>query len=500
MDGSFWVLLIALLLFATSLLVHRVVDGAVSIVQLPLTWFYASWIIGLALLALPFFKYFESFSISSGSYLIAVLFVYSVGSVLASFWSRRSVTAAELQRTKGEVETNEQISSRFLGVLLIMGLVGSTLLLLNSILSSGLSLADRLNTENFAAIRSAHMESQVSRIGLLYGPASVMSAIGGLGVAMLLFLVGAKRYAASNRKFMVRLGYFVMGVNVIIGFIGFGSRMFALFALLVGILGFLQGRWSIGERIISMQMTLGRLMTVFVSVICALAIAWVTATTFLQQRVQSLDPQSLLFRTHRAHLAPFAYEVTRHDVALQYFMFSTSYLSTPIPTLIYYLDLPSARQPGPFYGEYNFPAIARWTRRFAFVGDPTAWDRARFEIFKPLGDIGFGTNVWSSMVRDLIADFGKGGALFFIGVFGFFAQRIFQLQDFRPTAVRAGLLVYLRIILAFAGLISLLFQPQIHWPLYVAIVLLIFSRNGKAQKRKSERFAGNSTQARFRRT
>jgi hypothetical protein len=150
-------------------------------------------------------------------------------------------------------------------------------------------------------------------------------------------------------------------------------------------------------------------------------------------------------------------------------MLSLSYLTTPIPTLTFYLDLPEARQPGPFFGEYNFPALWRWGRRLTFTGDRFGWERARYDIFKPLGDIGFGMNVWSTMVRDLIADFGKYGALVFIALLNLLAQRVFDQQRRSPAAHQAGLLVYLRLLMVFSGLVSMLFMAQIHWPLYFAV-------------------------------
>lgn len=476
MDGSTWVLLVALALFSISLLMHRFIDKDSSFLRLPITWFYASWLVGLTLLALPLYKYFEVFTAESSTYLIAILLSYSIGSISAGFWARRKGFAMGSKTADSLLPHQKPVTNRVVAALLVAGSVGTILLLINTVRAGGLSLADRLDSDNFAAIRSSYVSMGESHIGPFYGIATFMSAIGGLGVAFSFYLRGSRNLIFAKSKTLMLFATFVLMLNVIIGFIGFGSRMFAVFAILVGFIGFAEGRWAIGEKLLVKRITPRGFITIVLSAFVVLSLLWVSATAFLEKRVNHLDPQSLLYRTHRASFSPVLYNLTRGDQASQYFMFSLSYLTTPIPTLALYLNLPDSRLPGPFYGEYDFPAIARWSRRLTFSGDPYFWEKDRVEIFKPLGDIGFGTNVWSSLVRDLIADFGKSGALLFLSFLAFFSQRTYDLQRLSPSARRAGLLVYLRLLLAFAGLISILFQPHIHWPIYLAFVFALTPR------------------------
>lgn len=479
MDGAFWVLLVAILLFATSHLMHRLVDDRWEFFRLPVTWFYGSWLIGLALLSLPLFKYFESFRGETAAYLIGVLFSFSSGSIAAAFWARRHATLTELTAARDAEAQRLGVSLRVLHTLLILGLLGTSLVLLNALLGGSLSLTDRLDASNFAALRSDAMSSTESHIGPLFGPASLMSAIGGLGVAYVFYLRGSKSTVLSGHKRLYGIALLVLAFNMLTGVVGFGSRMFAIFGILVAFFAFMEGRWSIGERLIVRRLTPKRFVVIMFSMTVTLAVLWAAATIFLEKRVQRQDPQTLLFRTHRASLAPFVYDLTRDDKASQYFMLSLSYLSTPIPTMTFYLDLPQSRQPGPFFGEYNFPAIWRWGRRITFNSDPYSWEKARYDIFKPLGDIGFGMNVWSTMVRDLISDFGKVGALIFIATLGYFSHRTFDLQRMTPSVRRAGLLVYLRLVLGFAGLVSMLFMSQVHWPLYLAFAMCLFATKSR---------------------
>lgn len=486
MDGAVWVLIIAIIMFATILLIHHFVDESLPLARLPIVWFYASWLLGLFLLALPLFSYSESFNATSASYIIAILLSYSIGSVSSAFWGRQLINERMKKQHLRNANSLPSIPQKWIFTLLFMGLIGTSLLMLNTLLGGSLSLTDRFDADNFAAIRIEHMVSAESRIGRLYGPATLMSSIGGLGVAFIFYLRGSRSFILSSFNRMYTVALIVLACNIIIGLVGFGSRMFAVFSILIAFLAFAEGRWAIGERLIVKKLSFKRLFILVLSSVLALSILWAAATIFLEKRVQNQDPHSLLFRTHRASFSPSLYELTRDDKTIQYFMFSVSYLTTPIPTLVFYLDLSEARQPGPFFGEYNFPALARWSRRLTFSGDPNSWNRARYEIFKPLGDIGFGMNVWATLVRDLIADFTKFGALIFLGAFGFMAQRVFDRQREAPSMRLAGLLVYIRLILIFAGMISVLFMPQVHWSFYLAILLVVFAHSKNPKEKTSD--------------
>ena len=487
MGGSFWVLLVALVLFATTLLVHRLIDNCWTIIRLPLTWFYSSWLLGLFLLSLPLFEYFESFSGKSGAYIISILLAVSTGSIAAAFWGRQS---NKFIRTKVPVNSapSVNLSTRFLTILLILGAVGTGLVLLNAVLGGSVSLLGRFDAENLATIRQEHLFEARNSIGILFGPAHLISAIGSLGVAYVFFLKGSRATGEYAYRWLFFLALVVLLSNLLVGIVGLGSRMFAVFSIVVAFVGFLEGRWAIGLPLVARRLSTKEAVSILAFGVAVAAALWVTMIVFVESRLQQQDPRTALYRTHRANLDPAVYDLTRTSPTSQYFMLSLSYLTTPIPTLVYYLDLPPARQPGPFFGEYNFPAVWRWSRRLTFQFDPFAWERARYEIFKPLGDIGFGMNVWSTLVRDLIADFGKIGAILFLVLSSFMAQRVFDNNRRQPTMRRVGFLVYIRLIFAFSGLVSMLFMTQIFWPLYLSALMVLAVPRSKGIKAKGDRF------------
>ena len=250
MNGAIWVLLVSLLLFAMSHLMHRLIDGRWVLARLPITWFYASWLIGLTLLSLPFFKYFESFSTETAAYLIGILFSFSIGSIVAAFWAHRLTGSTEMMYSAQSAARQGGVSPRLLFTLLGLGLFGKSLVLVNAILGGSLSFADRLDASNFAALRSDAMGATESKIGLLFGPASLMSAIGSLGVAYVFYLRGARSVVLTSSRWLYRISLLVLVFNMLTGVIGFGSRMFAIFGILVAFFSFMEGRWSIGQRLI----------------------------------------------------------------------------------------------------------------------------------------------------------------------------------------------------------------------------------------------------------
>lgn len=484
MSGAFVLLILVLVLYSTSLLVIRFAEGELAILKQPITWFYASWILGLVILALPFYEYQERATGEVIAYICGALGSFSFGAIAATFIGKFGVTRVPSTAVEeGNSVFLEAGRLRFLmQVLLILGLVGTLLLIANTILSGSLSVAERLNSDNAAQIRTDFMNQGESRIGLLHGPATLFSGLGGLGVALVVYFLGRDKNSIDKRLRVLMYGVFA--VNFLGSYVAFGSRMFAIFALIVAFLSYCFGCWASNKKVFVYKLTARRTIYIGFSGFALLALMWLSATYFLEKRVGGQSPTTLLYKTHRATFSKPLYEVIRNDQASQYLAFSASYFSTPIATLAFYLDLPADRYPGPFFGQYNFPPIARWIRRAAFIPDPLFWDAARFEIFRPLGDINFGTNVWATALRDIIADFGKIGSLIFVAFVGACAQYLVGKQRQKPTAVRSAFLVFLSIFIIFSGFVSTLFMPQVHWPLYVAFALLFTRFNIPLVKRR----------------
>ncbi|MFH1235600.1 MAG: hypothetical protein V1685_01525, partial [Parcubacteria group bacterium] len=99
----------------------------------------------------------------------------------------------------------------------------------------------------------------------------------------------------------------------------------------------------------------------------------------------------------------------------------TSYFSSPIPKLTYFVEVGGVDD---WYqmGMYNFPQVSRLIK---IVTGRNPWLDIRRQISK-LVQSGHSPNPWATGVRDFVIDFGFFGAILACGVFGSFAQHIFQ--------------------------------------------------------------------------
>lgn len=461
------------LTFLVTLLIKRAVTRDEPRLRSPVVWFFSFWLLGTVLLLAPLFHYYEEFEFGPTAVMIGFLVSYCVGDLTASF--AHETALRRKSHTDGRHRAiNAEAVHRYLFWGIWAGVIGTALLVANSLLMGGMDLSARLDLSNAQAVRSMHMSGEESKIGPLYGPATAASGIGGVATALIMFLRGYRDVRLD------RLGNFGLWIWVVMtvffGMIVTGSRMAAIFGLAIALLGFCEGRWAAGRALVT-RAQLMRFWKFLLAAPVALVVLWFLSTYFLEKRVGGQDPERILYTTHRAVLNNDTRNLVGKNPSTKYFLLSMSYFATPIPTLEYYLELPEGRQPGPLYGEYDFPTIARWIRRVTFTADPIAWDLARMEVFRPLGDIGFGTNVWATLPRDLMADFGRPGAAIFLAFLGFVAQRCYLTQRQRPSMAIGAFSVYVRIVVLFSGLVSVLYLPIIQWGLIITSFLMYRCRS-----------------------
>jgi hypothetical protein len=472
MNGAGFVGLLLSLELGVFFLISRLVIGREANLSSPLVWFFGFWVFGAFLLALPLFTYAEEFSFQGGLVLFSLVSAYCIGDLAAGFASvaKRRARAVKTVPFRAIHRANFE---RTLSILVWLGVIGTSLLIVDSILTSGLNLSSHLDLSNAKAVRDSHMNGEVSRIGPLHGVSTALWGMGGAIVALVMYFRGLGSTAIS---FGLRWGCRAwLLLAVFSGLIVSGSRMEAIFALCVAGFGYLEGRRASGKAVIRVNFfkRFGKWLLLAPFILVAL---WFLTTYFLEKRVGGQDAERLMYTTHRATLNNDLRNFIGRNPSAKYFILSVSYFSTPLPTYEYYVDLPDARAPGPFWGEYDFPTVARWIRRFTLNYDPIAWELARMEIFRPLGDIGFGTNVWATLARDIIADFGKLGAVVFFGFLGYLAASLHLTQRRAPSPRAAVFAVYVKLVVVFSGLVSVLYLPIIQWGLISALVLAFMTR------------------------
>ncbi|MDO8287590.1 MAG: hypothetical protein Q7T44_00055 [Parvibaculum sp.] len=194
-----------------------------------------------------------------------------------------------------------------------------------------------------------------------------------------------------------------------------------------------------------------------ITIVIAVVALMIGSASFQQFRGNRQDAVTQL-RGHGAELSSWVDTPARASPFFANYMLQMSYLTTPSPTLGYYLDLPRADTPGPFYGRYNFHVIYRNVFRFLPTFDRDFWAKDRAELFLPLVRYGRGAgNIWATLFRDLMADFGKPGALVALFLLGGAGQAVGDAFRAQPTAAKAALLTILRTVFLFSALLSIFF-------------------------------------------
>jgi hypothetical protein len=477
MNGAPLILCILSIQLLLTLTILRVATGKWDVWRQPTTWLYSTWIIGLILLSFPIYSYQEEFTYWSGSYMCLALLAFPLGAVTATFAKpRKTLPTWSVSRPDS--------TKRLLFWLLAGGIIGGLLASLNSYLSGGLSLSDRLDSQNAQLIRTLHMEGEESRIGPLFGPANTAYALGGIGLIIYFALKGASNkieFKPSSLTKLAVIGF--ISVSTLYSVIFAGGRITIVINILLSTIAYSSARWALGEKAFNIKSSPIMQIVILLLTIFTGTMLWLSSTTFLEKRTAKAEPEVLLYRTHRAKFSPEIQNLTTYSKSAGYAIFTLSYLSTPIPTLVFYSDLPGNRLPGPLWGQYSFPVLARYITRAVGTYDPNDWTESRVAVFGPLQDINFGTNVWATLIRDLLVDFGFLGSVIFMAVLGFIAQTLYINEKQNATIGDITLLTLLRLLLLFSGLNSLLYMSQYYWPLHFAAAYLYFT-NRKAKKSK----------------
>lgn len=350
----------------------------------PATAFLSTWALQFFLLALPIFDYrHDPIGWTETSYITCALSI-----AIAGFWmgSARIATPSESR------ETNQSSAPFVIGTL---GLVGQLAILYDVSVITGLSLTDRVFGNVSDLIREFHFEDAEQE---RYGPLTLLESY----LAPLSFIAIALYYARQGKqtsaaKAMIAATFAMICVNAIYSQ---GGRIGIGFAIAL----------ALAARHLAKPISIPKKRAVL-AISAVVCLGWFFSVGFVQKRLGTFaDPLIFLNAGHRADLHPITQEIANNSDTAGFLFFSLSYPATATPTLVRYLKLEGAEVPGPFYGSYSFPLIARPVIR-AMGDTPKPFWEIRRDIFWVLRDYGFHGNVWSTGLRDLMMDFGRFGAL-----------------------------------------------------------------------------------------
>ncbi len=213
-------------------------------------------------------------------------------------------------------------------------------------------------------------------------------------------------------------------------------------------------------------------------VMFAIAAVWYFSVPWLMNRESehSTNPTLLLAYTQRAELRPFVASITRNDQAAGIALVGVGYFTSPLPTLAYYVE--QEPLPGPLWGAYSFPLPTRTVAKLNGTDRPTLWLESRNAVFLPFTRTGYFGNVWATVLRDVLVDFGYlGGSVFFAGFGAFLALA-------RNAFERTGEMCYhyLEVIacftVTFGAFTSVLNSAFLSSAFFIALVIALGMRTG----------------------
>lgn len=382
----------------------------------PAVWLVSPWIFCALVFSAPLIVHREQLSLYHIFYIAGSITAFVIGSNIRGFGRPRRTLV------DGPAVQNIQPTTKLLRRLFVLGFVGSVLIIYDNIVTTGISLKDRFLGTGLSAARDFAFASQAKGVR---GPYFLLEPLAGFGLIFLLVYLSA-RFSQSlpieNKKTNFWYAIITVGMAAFNSLVISGGRMGIVLLLVVLMQAFLLDKHRTIFIWLQRKTDFSRFFWVVSGSAVLLMVVVLLGTVYVKKRSNDQSPISSLYLGHRAELEPWLLAATRNHDQMRYGMFTLSYITTPIATLSMYLDLPENRMPGPFYGQYNFPGIAdRIVKRIDKDLFMMWWD-ARIEVFGPLLRLGYGGNVWATLLRDLAADVGRPAVPLFMFLFGWLCR------------------------------------------------------------------------------
>lgn len=457
----------------------------------PMVLFSSLWIVGYLVYASPIFIVRESITFEATLYVLAAHTLFCVGSLLPDFLSRGTARMAALPVVPGESSTQSALSFRLLAVIGLVGLVGLLSVLIDGVLTSSIGLGERLTgtalsevrNETFA--RAAGFEAQGPLVRLNQFVAAAFLFIG------LLFNVGLVRFGQSKRFFLIALAV-VSALLIMFNQLLIRSGRMDLIVLLLS-MGFaiLLGPAAAARQSLVRFIRRHRVLVLALGLPALAGLLYLLGVVFVQGRSGGVSALFALYAAHRMGLTGLAESLVAGSPGLETAVLSLSYLVAPLTTHSFYFSLSDAAFSGPYWGQYNFQYLTGTVMRYAgFGADWEFFWSIRNKVWAPLASLGYGTNVWATVLRDLAIDFGWIGAL----VWMFFLGLVSKWLALKAISGRYPALVvaysFTAVFLLFSFAISMFFITSVFPPFMYAMVLYTFLASRGFMKPKPMRSFG----------
>lgn len=444
----------------------------------PAAIYCAGWFFQFLLLALPIFNFLETPDFMSFIFLILIVIAVPLGVYIADITKIRKKNITNSVNLP--IARREWLLYKWCALL---GILGQVAIIVDIQVTSTMSLSERFLNVTIADVRGENFERLNDSVaGPLAQLESVLSPLSWLTLILAIyFYIREKQYFEDAKLnitnkiarrikitiFLAFVNFFLIVINSV--FI-FGGRINIIFAILMAIFSYAIIKLNRNYQPKKISLKFKKYLIIFLITIGIIA----GALSMGSARQQSENVEYLLYAGHRATFAPEIRNTVIGNQGLGYFLLALSYFTVPVPTLLIYLKLPE--HPGPYFGQYSFPLIARLVYRITGDNDSQAWIKIRREIFSPLESRGYFGNVWPTIARDLIADFTHFGAIIFLVLLGFFSQLVWRSAKLGKSSSSVSLYALLILILAFSPFVNIIYISIIHVLLFQILAIKIFLR------------------------
>lgn len=455
---------IALLIWTTLLLwiggrTHKTLRGERTFLTHPYFWFASFWIVQFALSSIRLFDYLYPLSLNVSVKIASFHLAFWAGMIAVLLFSRPKPIFDK---------SGAELSFKIYKIAAPIFVICLVLVMRHSISGSSISLIERiLNPESIAAARDEHIAGTAagSSAGLLTKIAVALFPFAVPVLSAFGYYVGTKVLSLRNNRYQFSCGLMIFLIMFLGSPLIFGGRMYSFIAFFSFWLPFKLGRDWIRPEPSKFRvpiMTLRQKAVTLVGITAALYIS-VVFQGLRDSSVGAVDSVTRVLL--QASLSEW---VSRLDNAPEDLIIFLGYFTSSSKVLEYYIGV-NGSVPGLFGGDYNFPTAFAYLAKLGVIQTPMPFSEIRIYLFGPLVNNGFAGNVWATLPRDLMADFGFGGTLIFLFLLGVLSQRAFDIYKSSPGPFIAGYCAILMLISVWSCFHSLVFFGGID------VVLIVFT-------------------------
>ena len=464
-----------LLLIIVSRLIARLSKSPLKWQFDPIVLFSGVWIIGYLVYALPIFTFRESITPEATLYVMSAHTIFFLGTLLGGLFSRESGTAVTAPVPQANTPDVSQLSFRLLLIIGLVGLVGLASVFIDGLLTSSIGLGQRLDggalnavrTETFA--RAAGLEAQGPLVRFNQFAAAAFLFVG------LLLNQRLDRFRGAKSAFLIGIGWLSAAVIILNQLLIRSGRMdIVVLFLFVAFAVSISPQSTVRARLLGFVRRY-RFVVFILFLPIMFGIFYYLGIVFVKGRSGGVSPLYSLYAYHRLGLTDFAENVIAGSPLLQTAVLTLSYFVVPLTTHSFYFDLPDAHFSKLFWGQYNFQYLTSFVMRYSgFGGDWKFFWAIRDVVWEPLRFLGYGTNVWATLLRDLAIDFGWWGTLFCMFLIGVLTKLLAlkAITGRYPALVVAYSFTAVFLIFSFA--ISMFYVTSVFPPFIYAMSLYFF--------------------------